>query len=92
MGGHGALTLYLTSLLSGTKQYRSASAFSPICEPSEVPWGTKAFSGYLAGGVAEGKDGHDATAMIGEVKGAVHILVDYVRVSSVFLCFFIGKK
>ncbi|KAJ8594808.1 carbohydrate esterase family 1 protein [Rhizopogon salebrosus TDB-379] len=77
MGGHGALTLYLTSLLSGTKQYRSASAFSPICEPSEVPWGTKAFSGYLAGGVAEGKDGHDATAMIGEVKGAVHILVDY---------------
>jgi S-formylglutathione hydrolase len=57
-----------------------------------VPWGTKAFSGYLAGGVAEGKDGHDATAMIGEVKGAVHILVDYVRVSRVFCCFFIGKK
>ncbi|KAG1760386.1 Alpha/Beta hydrolase protein, partial [Suillus occidentalis] len=56
MGGHGALTVYLASLLSGTKQYRSASAFSPICEPSEVPWGTKAFSGYLAGGVAEGKD------------------------------------
>lgn len=77
MGGHGALTVYLASLLSGTKQYRSASAFSPICEPSEVPWGTKAFSGYLAGGVAEGKDRYDATAMIGKVKGAVNILVDY---------------
>lgn len=77
MGGHGALTLYLASLLSGTKQYRSASAFSPICEPSEVPWGTKAFSGYLAGGVAEGKDRYDATVMIGKVKGAVNILVDY---------------
>ncbi|KAG2057003.1 carbohydrate esterase family 1 protein [Suillus hirtellus] len=77
MGGHGALTVYLASLLSGMKQYRSASAFSPICEPSEVPWGTKAFSGYLAGGVAEGKDRYDATAMIGKVKGAVNILVDY---------------
>ncbi|KAG2159659.1 carbohydrate esterase family 1 protein [Suillus bovinus] len=77
MGGHGALTVYLASLLSGMKQYRSASAFSPICEPSEVPWGTKAFSGYLAGGIAEGKDRYDATAMIGKVKGAVNILVDY---------------
>ncbi|KAG1749812.1 carbohydrate esterase family 1 protein [Suillus paluster] len=77
MGGHGALTLYLASLLSGTKQYRSASGFSPICEPSEVPWGTKAFSGYLAGGIAEGKDRYDATVMIGKVKGAVNILVDY---------------
>ncbi|KAG0704365.1 carbohydrate esterase family 1 protein [Suillus ampliporus] len=77
MGGHGALTLYLASLLSGAKQYRSASAFSPICEPSEVPWGTKAFSGYLAGGATEGKDRYDATVMIGKVKGAVNILVDY---------------
>jgi len=77
MGGHGALTLYLASLLSGMKQYRSASAFSPICEPSEVPWGTKAFSGYLDGGVAEGKDRYDATVMVGKVKGAVNILVDY---------------
>jgi len=87
MGGHGALTLYLASLLSGMKQYRSASAFSPICEPSEVPWGTKAFSGYLAGGVSEGKDRYDATVMVGKVKGAVNILVDYVGVLSICYLF-----
>jgi len=45
-----------------------------------VPWGVKAFSGYLDGGVKEGKDRYDATAMVGRVKGAVNILVDYVRV------------
>ncbi|KIJ65003.1 hypothetical protein HYDPIDRAFT_131161 [Hydnomerulius pinastri MD-312] len=77
MGGHGALTLYLTSLISGVKQYRSCSAFSPICEPSAVPWGTKAFAGYLAGGVDEGKENHDASVLVGRVKGGVNVLIDY---------------
>ncbi|STX50097.1 S-formylglutathione hydrolase [Legionella busanensis] len=43
MGGHGALTL----ALKNPKQYRSVSAFSPICAPSQCPWGQKAFTGYL---------------------------------------------
>jgi S-formylglutathione hydrolase len=43
MGGHGALTLALS--LPGL--YRSVSAFAPIVAPSQVPWGQKAFSGYL---------------------------------------------
>jgi len=77
MGGHGALTIYLHSLISGVKHYRSCSAFSPICEPSAVPWGIKAFNGYLAGGVEEGKDTYDATVLVGKVKGAVNILIDY---------------
>lgn len=43
MGGHGALTL----ALKNPTQYRSVSAFSPICAPSQSPWGQKAFTGYL---------------------------------------------
>ncbi|KAI9461751.1 carbohydrate esterase family 1 protein [Boletus coccyginus] len=77
MGGHGALTIYLNSLISGTKQYRSCSAFSPICEPSVAPWGQKAFKGYLAGGMEEGKTKYDASVLVGKVKGAINILIDY---------------
>ncbi len=47
MGGHGALTLALTS-----SNYRSVSAFSPIVAPSQVPWGRKALGGYLGDDVA----------------------------------------
>eukprot|EP01038_Epipyxis_sp_PR26KG_P014890 gene14890-20025_t len=43
MGGHGALTIALKK----QSKFRSVSAFSPICNPSQCPWGIKAFSGYL---------------------------------------------
>lgn len=43
MGGHGALVLW--QRMPGL--FRSASAFSPICAPSQVPWGKKAFGAYL---------------------------------------------
>jgi S-formylglutathione hydrolase len=43
MGGHGALSIALKE----PALYRSASAFAPICAPSQVPWGDKAFSRYL---------------------------------------------
>ena len=79
MGGHGALTLYLGSILSGTKQYRSVSAFAPVSNPINCPWGQKAFNGYLQGGVEEAKDRYDATELIKKLgKAPVHILVDYV--------------
>lgn len=45
MGGHGALTLYLSSVLKN-KQYRSASAFAPISNSTKAPWGEKAFKGF----------------------------------------------
>lgn len=75
MGGHGALTLYLASK---TKQYRSASAFAPISNPTKAPWGEKAFAGYLSGGLQEGGK-YDATELISKTSDSVHILVDYVR-------------
>jgi S-formylglutathione hydrolase len=43
MGGHGALVITLRN----PNDYRSVSAFAPVATPSEVPWGQKAFSGYL---------------------------------------------
>ncbi|MFO7179082.1 MAG: S-formylglutathione hydrolase [Pseudomonadota bacterium] len=43
MGGHGALVLALRN----PELYRSVSAFAPIVAPSQVPWGQKAFTGYL---------------------------------------------
>jgi len=43
MGGHGALICFLKN----PGQYKSVSAFAPICNPMECAWGQKAFSGYL---------------------------------------------
>lgn len=43
MGGHGALVIGLRN----SKRFSSISAFAPIVNPSEVPWGIKAFSTYL---------------------------------------------
>jgi S-formylglutathione hydrolase len=43
MGGHGALTI----ALAHPDRYRSVSAFAPIVAPGQVPWGQKAFAGYL---------------------------------------------
>lgn len=43
MGGHGALI----SALKNPGRYASVSAFAPISNPSQCPWGEKAFSGYL---------------------------------------------
>lgn len=43
MGGHGALTI----ALKNPEVFKSVSAFSPIVNPCAVPWGQKAFNGYL---------------------------------------------
>lgn len=43
MGGHGALVIGLKN----PEKYKSISAFSPIVNPVQTPWGVKAFTGYL---------------------------------------------
>lgn len=43
MGGHGALVIGLKN----TKRFKAISAFSPILNPMQVPWGIKAFTTYL---------------------------------------------
>jgi len=73
MGGHGALALYLRN----PGKYRSASAFAPISNPTQAPWGNKAFGGYLLGGMEEGKK-WDATELIASAKGCdINIRIDF---------------
>lgn len=71
MGGHGALVLSLRN----PGMYRSVSAFSPICAPSECPWGEKAFSGYL-GDNREAWLAYDACALLEQADTALPMLID----------------
>lgn len=59
MGGHGALVLALRN----PQKFGSVSAFSPITHPSVVPWGEKAFKGYL-GEDREAWKGYDAVELL----------------------------
>jgi len=70
MGGHGALTIALRE----PTEWASVSAFAPICNPTMVPWGKKAFEAYL-GSVQAGK-AHDATCLLQQTTAFDDILVD----------------
>ena len=59
MGGHGALTLALRH----PGQFKSVSAFAPICAPAQGPWGRKAFAGYLGADEASWA-AHDASRLM----------------------------
>ena len=61
MGGHGALTI----ALKNPDKYRSVSAYAPISAPTQVPWGHKAFTGYL-GADHSGWNQYDACALLAE--------------------------
>lgn len=74
MGGHGALTLALRH----PGVFKSVSAFAPIANPMNCPWGQKAFAGYLGDNQAEWAQ-HDATALMAAQKQAPYpagILID----------------
>lgn len=71
MGGHGALI----SALSNPGRYRSVSAFSPICNPSNCPWGEKAFSRYL-GEDREQWKAWDSCELIGQAAEHLPMLID----------------
>lgn len=71
MGGHGALV----SALRNPGLYTTVSALAPICAPSEVPWGEKAFTGYL-GDDREAWKEWDASALLRRKPLGGTILVD----------------
>ncbi len=71
MGGHGALTL----ALKHPGRYRSVSAFAPISNPVQCPWGRKAFSGYLGNDVASWRE-HDACELIAAGARTPPLLID----------------
>ena len=71
MGGHGALTI----ALKNPQNYRSVSAFSPICSPLNCPWGEKALGNYLGGDREDWKQ-HDSTELLRVAQQRLPILVD----------------
>jgi S-formylglutathione hydrolase len=72
MGGHGALVL----ALKNPGRYKSCSAFAPIANPVECPWGEKAFSGYLGEDKAQWRQ-WDATHLVRSYSGPeLHFLID----------------
>lgn len=71
MGGHGALMLALRN----PGRYLSVSAFAPIVNPSQVPWGRKAFGAYL------GEDesswlAYDSCHLLAQSDGKLPMLID----------------
>ncbi|NNE39258.1 MAG: S-formylglutathione hydrolase [Gammaproteobacteria bacterium] len=73
MGGHGALTIGLKN----PGRYKSISAFSPIVNPTQCPWGRKAFTHYLGNNESVWAD-HDACLLLSktEDKKLLPIVID----------------
>ncbi|WP_374763467.1 S-formylglutathione hydrolase [Yunchengibacter salinarum] len=71
MGGHGALV----AALANPDRYRAVSAFAPIVTPMDVPWGQKAFTGYL-GEDRERWAAYDATRLLATTGWNSDILID----------------
>lgn len=71
MGGHGALTIGIKN----SKVYHSISAFSPISNPTQCPWGIKAFTHYL-GQDTETWHQYDASLLLAKAKNKLPILVE----------------
>lgn len=71
MGGHGALVLALR--LGG--RFASASAFAPIVNPCDVPWGQKAFTAYLGGDRQAWRE-WDSCLLMQEAEQRLPLLID----------------
>lgn len=71
MGGHGALTI----ALKNPKNYSSVSAFAPICNPIDCPWGQKAFGAYLGTDKTLWQQ-YDSSTLIAKATEFVPALVD----------------
>lgn len=71
MGGHGALVLALRN----PERFQSVSAFSPISNPVDCPWGKKALSAYLGKNTDSWAD-YDASMLMRRASQFVPALVD----------------
>lgn len=71
MGGHGALTI----ALKNPQQFRSVSAFAPICSPTRCPWGIRALSNYLGEDRGPWAD-YDASLLIARATSQIPMLID----------------
>lgn len=64
-------------------KYKSVSAFAPITNPINCPWGQKAFKGYFGEDQQEKWKEHDATELIKKWNGPeLDILIDVVSTAT----------
>ena len=71
MGGHGALTL----ALNHPEQYKSVSAFAPICNPTGSDWGRMQLAAYL-GEEESPWQRHDASKVMAAKGFPTPVLID----------------
>ncbi|PKH24339.1 S-formylglutathione hydrolase [Enterobacterales bacterium CwR94] len=71
MGGHGALVLALRN----PQRFTSVSAFAPIVNPMEVPWGQKAFTAYLGSDTDSWKQ-YDSCWLMRHAQSVPPVLID----------------
>ncbi len=71
MGGHGAIMMALRHPL----RYASVSAFAPIVNPADVPWGRKAFTAYL-GSDESAWMAYDSCALLSSSGHKLPMLID----------------
>jgi len=71
MGGHGALIC----ALKNPDEYKSVSAFSPICNPINCSWGKGCFGAYL-GDDESSWASYDATTLVESGAKVTDILID----------------
>ncbi|KAE8275543.1 S-formylglutathione hydrolase [Enterobacter sp. C6] len=73
MGGHGALIM----ALKNPGKYVSVSAFAPIVNPTQVPWGQKAFANYLGEDEANWQEWDSCALMLAsKAEAAIPTLID----------------
>ena len=66
--------------LKNPGKYRSVSAYAPIANPSNCPWGQKAFGGYFGEDEKAKWAEHDATELVKKWSGEpLDVLIDVVR-------------
>ena len=71
MGGHGALVIGMRN----PNKFVSVSAFSPISNPSDCPWGEKALGRYLGDDKAAWQE-YDASLLLASKTHSVPLLVE----------------
>ena len=70
MGGHGAIMMGLKE----PNRFASISAFAPILNPTQVPWGKKAFTAYLGSDESSWQE-WDSTSLIEQIDKVPPILI-----------------
>jgi S-formylglutathione hydrolase len=66
--------------LKNPGKYKSVSAFAPIANPINCPWGEKAFKGYLGEDQEKWKQ-YDATELVKQWEGPLEMLIDVVCIT-----------